>query len=168
LQRVGLGADIGLVALIEPAPARAEPAAATAESPADTAPEIPVQPVQQAVETPREPASFSEAFAGISLFDAFAEPVEAPAPTETIEAAAESPVENLPEAIVSPQAEPITAGMVEPPSRQAEPPAPRQHPLRFLWQMDAEGRFVLSSDEFIRLIGAHTAAGFGRSWREIA
>ncbi|UPK34691.1 PAS domain S-box protein [Bradyrhizobium sp. 186] len=168
LQRVGLGVDIGLVALIEPAPVRAEPAASTAESAADTAPEVPVQPAQQAVETPREPASCSEAFAGISLFDAFAELVEAPAPTETIEAAAESSVENPPEAIVSPQAEPITADMVEPPSGHAEPPAPRQHPLRFLWQMDAEGRFVLSSDEFIRLIGAHTAAGFGRPWREIA
>jgi len=34
--------------------------------------------------------------------------------------------------------------------------------------MDAEGRFVLLSDEFIRLIGARTAAGFGRPWREIA
>nr|GAJ31142.1 non-motile and phage-resistance protein [Bradyrhizobium sp. DOA9] len=51
---------------------------------------------------------------------------------------------------------------------QQEPPAPRQHPLRFLWQMDDEGRFVLGSDEFIRLIGPHTAAGFGRPWREIA
>ncbi|MGY3033463.1 PAS domain S-box-containing protein [Bradyrhizobium sp. USDA 4354] len=79
---------------------------------------------------------------------------------------------------MSPQAAPITVGMVEPPSGQEssgqepsgeqEPPAPRQHPLRFLWQMDAEGRFVLLSDEFIRLMGAHTAAGFGRPWREIA
>ncbi|MFX8393334.1 hypothetical protein ABTL67_19720, partial [Acinetobacter baumannii] len=57
--------------------------------------------------------------------------------------------------------------MVEPPSGQA-PPAPHQHPLRFLWQMDAEGRFALESNEFIRLIGARTAAGFGRPWREIA
>ncbi len=114
LQRVGQGADVGLVALIEPA-ARQAAAAAT-------------------------------------------------------DAAPESPVENPPEAIMSPQAAPITAGMVEPPSDQAGPP--RQHPLRFLWQMDAQGRFVLGSDEFIRLMGAHTAAGFGRgfgrSWREIA
>jgi PAS domain S-box-containing protein len=44
---------------------------------------------------------------------------------------------------------------------------PREHPLRFMWQMDAEGRFSLESDEFIRLIGAHTAAGFGRPWSEI-
>ncbi len=57
----------------------------------------------------------------------------------------------------------------EAPSWLDEPaPAERRHPLRFLWQMDAEGRFSLGSDEFIRLIGARTAAGFGRLWSEIA
>ncbi|MEA2918778.1 MAG: hypothetical protein QOJ15_10859, partial [Bradyrhizobium sp.] len=47
-------------------------------------------------------------------------------------------------------------------------PHVRRQPLRFLWQMDAEGRFSLGSDEFTRLIGARTAAGFGRLWSEIA
>ncbi len=47
-------------------------------------------------------------------------------------------------------------------------PKPRRHPLRFMWQMDADGRFSLGSDEFTRLIGARTAAGFGRLWSEIA
>ena len=37
-----------------------------------------------------------------------------------------------------------------------------------MWQMDADGRFALGSDEFTRLIGARTAAGFGRLWSEIA
>jgi PAS domain S-box-containing protein len=51
--------------------------------------------------------------------------------------------------------------------------APRLQPLRFLWRIDAEGRFSLQSDEFIRLIGPHTAAGFGRAdfgraWSDIA
>ena len=54
----------------------------------------------------------------------------------------------------------------------AEPSAPpatmRRHPLRFMWQMDAEGRFLLGSDEFNRLIGTRTAASFGRPWSEIA
>jgi PAS domain S-box-containing protein len=49
-----------------------------------------------------------------------------------------------------------------------QPLHPRRHPLRFIWQMDAEGRFQLGSDEFTRLIGARTAAGFGRLWSEIA
>lgn len=217
LQRVGTGADVGLVALIEPAarqaaPAAADAAPATAEDTAheETAREQAAQPAPETL--PREapvavpdyaqPALSNEAPSEFALFDAFADPVETPAPTETIapeppareptpelatiqeaaeetadepvqetisdavEAAPKTPVENPPEAIVSPQAAPTTSGMVEPPS--AEPPAPRQHPLRFLWQMDAEGRFVLATSEFIRLIGAHTAARFGRPWREIA
>jgi len=56
----------------------------------------------------------------------------------------------------------------EPPWHDDAPPAPRSAPLRFLWRMDADGRFSLGSDEFTRLIGSHTAAGFGRLWRDIA
>jgi PAS domain S-box-containing protein len=59
-----------------------------------------------------------------------------------------------------------------PPAETAVPtpamPQPRRHPLRFMWQMDAAGRFALGSDAFTRLIGVHTAAGFGRPWPEIA
>lgn len=44
----------------------------------------------------------------------------------------------------------------------------RRHPLRFMWQMDADGRFSFGSDEFTRLIGTRTAAAFGRLWSEIA
>lgn len=182
LQRVGAGADIGLVALIEPAVSQAAPAA---ESVPDVAPEMAPAPARP---------SANEPDAGSALFDPFAEPDETPAKAETItpapepavETAPETPVENPPAAIVPPQAAPITSTMVEPNghaeprsghaqprSGHAQPPSahaetPRQHPLRFLWQMDAEGRFVLGSDEFIRLIGPHTAAGFGRPWREIA
>lgn len=201
LQRVGTGADVGLVALIESTATQAVPAAESTPVPAAEAapapaPPAPVEPVPQAVETPPadEPA-------GVDLFDAFADLDETPAPAETFatatapeptpheatkivtiqdavkeaaeqpvqemsaEAAPETPVENPPLAIVPPQATPITSHMVEPP---AHADTPRQHPLRFLWQMDAEGRFVLGSDEFIHLIGPHTAAGFGRPWREIA
>ncbi|MVT55933.1 PAS domain S-box protein [Bradyrhizobium yuanmingense] len=168
LQRVGSGADIGLVALIEPA-------AATAAR--EAAPDVtPAQP-PAAVPEDAQPAP-NEAPSAIALFDAFAEPAEppaetiAPTPEPVVPAAAKTPVENQPQAIVSPQPAPINAGMVEPTSDQQsgqqEPPAPRQHPLRFLWQMDEEGRFVLGSDDFIRLMGTHTAAGFGRPWREIA
>ena len=37
-----------------------------------------------------------------------------------------------------------------------------------MWQMDSDGRFSLGSDEFTRLIGLRTAAGFGRLWSDIA
>ncbi|MBR1130605.1 PAS domain-containing sensor histidine kinase [Bradyrhizobium iriomotense] len=182
LQRVGLGADVGLVALIEPAAAQAA---------ADAAPEVTQEIAREAAAPPAseepvpaaavpddvQPAPSNEVAAGTPLFDAFAEPAETvaasePPPAETtfeaIAIAPKTPVENPHAAIVPPQAVPITGGMVEPPPAPAEPPAPRQHPLRFLWQMDAEGRFVLGSDDFIRLMGAHTAAGFGRPWHEIA
>jgi PAS domain S-box-containing protein len=194
LQRVGVGADVGLVALIEPAVAQAAPAAESVPDPAPDAmptpaPDIPVEPHSVAAPPAHEPD------AGIAMFDPFAEPdetmaqeppasdtateivtiqdamkdaTEAPV-RETIadaaETAPETPVDNPPTAIVPPQAEPITSHMVEPPVHAGQP---RQHPLRFLWQIDAEGRFVLGSDEFIRLIGPHIAAGFGRPWREIA
>lgn len=207
LQRVGTGADVGLIALIEPAAAQsasagAVPAESVPEPTTDAPSEVPADFAQPAAAMPSEPPSSYDAAAGIALFDDFAEPIEAPttsvriapepqraaavqdaveesvrepaheAPDQAADIAPKTPVENPLEAIVSPQAAPITVGMVDPLSGQEssglEPPAPRQHPLRFLWQMDAEGRFVLLSDEFIRLIGAHTASGFGRPWREIA
>jgi signal transduction histidine kinase/PAS domain-containing protein len=46
--------------------------------------------------------------------------------------------------------------------------AERRHPLRFVWQMDAEGHFVIGSDEFTELVGPRTTAVFGRLWSEIA
>ncbi|EIG59149.1 PAS domain-containing protein [Bradyrhizobium sp. WSM1253] len=198
LQRVGSGADVGLVALIEPAVQQA--AAATDDVKAEAAEEVAREDiVQREAAPPPAPAAVPEhvqaapshdAPSEIALFDAFAEPVGAPDATiahepparepateivsiqqaveQAAEAAPETPVENSAEAMVSPQAAPTVTGMVEPPSGHEEPPAPRQHPLRFLWKVDAEGRFVLLSDEFIRLIGPRTAAGFDRPWHEIA
>jgi PAS domain S-box-containing protein len=65
-------------------------------------------------------------------------------------------------------AEPI---MSEPPVDEAPadgPIATRDHPLRFMWQIDSEQRFSLVSDEFIRLIGPHVASNLGRQWHEMA
>jgi PAS domain S-box-containing protein len=81
-----------------------------------------------------------------------------PAPlAATVEAALEAPTATPPAA----PAPPPTA----PPS---EPVAERRHPLRFVWHMDADGRFGVGSDEFIDLIGPRTTAAFGRHWSEIA
>ena len=49
-----------------------------------------------------------------------------------------------------------------------QPVSDRRHPLRFVWQMDADGRFIVGSDEFIELVGPRTMAAFGRQWSEIA
>jgi len=50
---------------------------------------------------------------------------------------------------------------------QQQPATGRRHPLRFVWQMDAEGRFAVGSDEFIELMGPRTTAAFGRLWSEV-
>ena len=73
---------------------------------------------------------------------------------------------NTPDDAAAPDgpATPATA----PPSVKSASLPPRGYPMRFMWQMDAEGRFSLGSDAFTRLIGVHTAAGFGRPWTEIA
>jgi PAS domain S-box-containing protein len=49
-----------------------------------------------------------------------------------------------------------------------EVPGERRHPLRFVWHMDADGRFGVGSDEFVELVGPGTATAFGRPWSEIA
>jgi len=43
----------------------------------------------------------------------------------------------------------------------------RRHPLRFVWDMDADGRFTIVSDEFVAMIGAR-ATLLGRRWSDIA
>src|SRR5450631_1998459 len=56
-----------------------------------------------------------------------------------------------------------------PPSWADEPaPEPPLHPLRFLWRMNAEGRFSLDAGEFTRLTGARGAARFERLMSDIA
>jgi PAS domain S-box-containing protein len=44
----------------------------------------------------------------------------------------------------------------------------RRHPLRFIWRMDEDGRFILDSEEFVTLVGPRTAAALGRTWQELA
>lgn len=219
LQRIGTGADIGLVAVIAPG---ATPAAHASP----IAPELPqagvAEPALESTERPmpdyEQPAISGEAPAEFALLDEFAEPpitragedvasddqsetghpaglqfdkpsVEASSgqaladpmtsdsevhqdePSPYVEAVADEPT---PAPAPGPTA--LSAAASSPSSASPRPqtpwldePAtsPRQHPLRFMWQMDAEGRFLLGSDEFTRLIGARTASGFGRPWSEI-
>ncbi len=225
LQRVGSGADVGLVALIatgatqaahlrHPAPAIAEDAAATpAQQPIAAPADLPIPDYER-------PAISGEAPAEFALIDEFADEPDEPGvepivcehpsepdqpsalqpdlhPAETShgEAAADEVSSAMEvdrdqpapegraaadEPAPSPAAAPSTAGeSAGAPSITAEPvkglpwanepsPQPRRYPLRFMWQMDADGRFSISRDEFTHLIGVHTVAGFGRPWGEIA
>jgi signal transduction histidine kinase len=71
---------------------------------------------------------------------------------------------------VAPTPAAAAGATVAPPPQVAaqEPAGERRHPLRFVWQMDADGRFIVGSDEFVDLTGPRTTAAFGRLWSEIA
>ncbi len=133
LQRVGSGADVGLIALIAPA-------------------DRPMPDYEQ-------PATSGEAPAEFALMEDVAESRAAPAFDAPLEA-------DLPTAL-APDTAPVAASSAETPA-QATLAEAAPFPLRFTWQMDAEGRFWLGAGEFTRLIGARYAAGFGRPWREVA
>ena len=88
----------------------------------------------------------------------------APAPPETCQPA---PAPELPEAVIATPAV-AQAPAPEPDVAPSSPIAERRHPLRFVWHMDADGRFGVGSDEFVELVGPRTMAAFGRLWSEIA
>jgi PAS domain S-box-containing protein len=100
--------------------------------------------------------------------------VDTPAADTT---AIDTPAEPMPAAPAEPPAaEPsspaATATPDEPvPPKPADtaPRAPRaDRPLRFVWQMDADGRITLGADDFADVIGPQSAAALRRPWREIA
>ena len=104
---------------------------------------------------PHEPSPYVEAVADEPASSAAEEP---PAAQETLNPTL-NPTSNPPPSAPPPVTAPLKI--------DDSLPNTRRQPLRFMWQMDSDGRFSLGSDEFTRLIGAHTAAGFGRPWREI-
>jgi signal transduction histidine kinase len=69
-------------------------------------------------------------------------------------------------------APPVSATVESSPAEQSAAAAPvvaqRLHPLRFVWQMDADSRFAIGSDEFAELVGPRVIAACGRPWSEIA
>jgi len=89
-------------------------------------------------------------------------------PSPYVEAVADEPSPEI-ATVHTGESAPVHDEAIEtPPWHDESPPPPRSIPLRFMWQMDADGRFSLGSDEFNHLIGSCTAAGFGRLWRDIA
>ena len=119
----------------------------------EAARDMPVTPHPAAVETsahgPPQPSTIA--------------PDAAP-PSELAQAPTDAGEHIAPEPPASAPASPASPSLPEAPPTPSE----RRHPLRFVWQMDEEGRFTLGSDEFVRLIGPQTAAVLGQSWQEIA
>jgi len=99
-------------------------------------------------------------------------PPTVPAPP----AAPEAPpvVPDMPAPSGETPARPAEAPTRQPAAERSVPPLhidvpipERRHPLRFVWQMDANGRFTLGSDEFTEVIGPRVAIALGRPWNEI-
>lgn len=80
-----------------------------------------------------------------------------------------TPVPPVVEAPPVPPASSIAEAAITPPPAAAEaaPRTEHQHPLRFVWQMNAENRFTLASDEILSIIGPEMAGVLGRTWDEI-
>jgi PAS domain S-box-containing protein len=165
LHRVGANGEVALVALIDavivpqqpapvPPPVIVHDIDATPEPPHASAPDAePPLPEGEAVSLP--PAVENAAAA---------QPQAVVAPALDADHDAPPPADR-PQADTAHTTAHISATLSE---MDGPPPGARRHPLRFMWQMDDNGRFSLGSDEFTRLIGTRTAAAFGRLWREIA
>jgi PAS domain S-box-containing protein len=176
LYRVGLDAESGIVGLIAPPdlknairetaspPSREQPHESASETTSATA-EAPSSAPAPFVAAPNPPIDMSADTAGAEWNESnpdhvLSDAIE-PHPTE-IDV---SPSPKPPPVEHHPSAEQTAAGALF--DDESWTPR-RRHPLRFMWQMDADGRFSLGSDEFTRLIGWRTAATFGRLWSELA
>jgi signal transduction histidine kinase len=150
---------------LEKPPGPTSPDEAGTAAPAPTRVEAPARPPLSAADTP------AAAVQAASNAGAPSSPAAVPEP---VAAAATPPAVSADASTNGAQPAEATAGTTAPapPSAQlpaAETPASeRRHPLRFVWQMDADGRFAIGSDEFIELMGPRTTASFGRLWSEIA
>ncbi|MEA2978866.1 MAG: hypothetical protein QOF09_689 [Alphaproteobacteria bacterium] len=111
--------------------------------------------------------------ASAALLATFTFPAAAVRPAEPPAAKVASPIKPAEPSLPAAPAAPVVPARAR--SREAESqqpalpnPAERRQPLRFVWQMDDDGRFTLGSDEFKALIGPRTAAALGRPWSELA
>ncbi len=185
LQRVGTGADVGLVALIAADPMRPTPEDEQAATSSGAAAEFALidefseWPTAAAVEAavseqPPEPgrqradASTEAATADNEVHE------DEPSPYVEASNVEGSNVEGLAdEPPFAPEGERASAvdsatATTASESGDAPPLDTPQHPLRFMWRIDAEGRFSLDPGEFTRLTGGRFAASFARPWSELA
>ncbi len=119
--------------------------------------------------TPIEPAPPADSVpaAGPSVVAA-AEPEGAPAAPPPADAIVAGPMEAEPQEPLTPEpvaeAEPESAAA---PEATALPPRCPAGPVRFVFQMDAAGRFTFVSPNFAELVGPRSAIAVGESWSEM-
>jgi PAS domain S-box-containing protein len=89
-------------------------------------------------------------------------------PSSEVERAVDVDADVLEPASASEQPAVTPDSWAEPPPLASAAALPeRRHPLRFVWQMDAAGRFNIDSGDFTKLMGPRTAEVLGRPWNEI-
>jgi PAS domain S-box-containing protein len=138
-------------------------------------PPIPIAAPPAPAEIPPEPA---EGIAGRAPLAEGLAPMEEQRPSEEapatveecpplIEAAEPARIATEPTPVVAELTPPAIANVPATPV-EALPVTDQRHPLRFVWQMDHDGRFTLGSEEFAALAGPRTAAVLGQPWQDIA
>ena len=141
LERIGADPSTVLLATLTPREQIAAPVEPPAPPAKSAAPPIETAPVEHQAPTTPAPG------------------FETPAP----------PAPPLPPVISPPRQETVLPPQTPPaPPMSAPVASERRAPLRFVWQMDADGGFSITSDEFIALIGKRSASVLGRPWNEIA
>jgi PAS domain S-box-containing protein len=164
-------------AAVEPTPA----AEAAIEPPIDAPAEEPPAAPAAAEATAEPVALVTEAESpAIEIIEAAPVAETAPAETETAATVAEPPeaTETVDEepVIAERVVEPTEAERTEAAAAAPESPAPTdafvfaplERPVKFVWQMDADHRFTLVSEELAGTVGPAAAAIVGSTWTEIA
>jgi PAS domain S-box-containing protein len=158
IARFGQGEDIVVVSRFASSPSKAPPQS----SPAATEPQTAAMPLPTAADE-AEKASPPPDEQAPSREDAEAAGDESATGWTNTEAA-ESAEPDATQSEADPDSQPsgMSALSLEVPWFE------RRHPLRFVWQMDAEGRFTLGSEEFSEVVGPHLTSTLGRPWLEVA
>ncbi|HWM46035.1 MAG TPA: ATP-binding protein [Xanthobacteraceae bacterium] len=170
LFRVGQGGDTALIASF------GSGIDAITETPAAVVPSPPVAPAAEPAATPVETAGKkidqprAQDIAAAAAAPGPGPAMSEPAPASSESTASEPSIAPATPAAAAPAAPPPEQPPAAPAAETPPPPAeepPRQHPLRFVWQMEPDGRFTLTSDDFIALTGPTTARRVGQPWHEI-
>ena len=167
LKRIESGAKAAIVASFiqperpaQPAEEKAEVKQETlAEAPVKKEPRVELPPVIQLGPPPAEKTDWEVPFTKAEVAsNAIAEPA-APEPESEPEAEAEALAEVIAPAPVE-EIQPVPVPVSAPPAKRA--------PSRFVWQLDAAGKFTSVSPDLAEVVGTENAAHIGESWRALS
>ncbi|NYT31025.1 ATP-binding protein [Rhizobium sp. WYCCWR 11128] len=152
----------------EAAPASADEAIEETHPAADAEPESDEGMIDSSADGATEPAAVIE-----DDLTSIAETVETATAAEPPVEANETPIEDTPEAVHEEPAieTPVVADATPAPQLEAEPGfvfRPNSRATRFVWKIDAEGRFNEVSHEFAEAVGPHASDIIGSAFGDVA